>query len=113
VIESPQYPIQYTGDADCTYEIEALPNHDIILTILNIDMPARADCTGDSLTLSKVEDDMSVTMLTVFCGTETFPKYTVIRPKSVLIHFKSDSRRGGTFKLRYTQEPSTLEDSES
>lgn len=109
IITSPNYPVNYKEQDKCEYEIQALPDHDIQVTILEINMPARADCSvGDKITLSKKGNDteMAKEVLTMFCGTEPHPSFTVKNPSSVILEFTSDSRVGGTFKLRYNQIPS-------
>ncbi len=109
IITSPNYPVNYKEQDKCEYEIQAIPNHDIIVEILEINMPARADCSvGDKITLLKKGNISNETeILTKFCGTEPHPKFTVNTPGSVILEFTSDSTQGGTFKLRYNQVPST------
>lgn len=108
IITSPHYPINYKEQDRCEYEIQALPNHDIIVTMLEINMPARADCSvGDKITLLKKGKKSNETeMLTKFCGTVPHESFTVKNPSSVILEFTSDSSKGGTFKLRYNQVPS-------
>ena len=106
IITSPNYPLNYKEQDKCEYEIQALPDHDIQVTILEMNMPARADCSiGDKITLSK-KGEQAEEMLTMFCGTEPHPSFTVKNPSSVILKFTSDRRLGGTFKLRYNQIPS-------
>ncbi len=108
IITSPNYPVDYKEQDKCEYEIQALPDHDIIVTILEINMPGRADCSGDKITLLKKGKESNDTeILTKFCGTQPHPSFTVKSPSSVVLEFTSDDREGGTFKLRYNQVPST------
>lgn len=110
IIVSPNYPMNYNAREMCKYEIKVSPGHDVILTVLEIDMPSRSDCTGGDRLLvkktvkgSKMEED-----LTVYCGNRQYSRFVVQNATSVFLVFKSDHRRGGTFKLRYNQVPVEL-----
>lgn len=110
IIVSPNYPLNYKARETCEYEIAVLPDHEVVLSILEIDMPSIADCSGGDRILVKqiVEGSKTVEPLTVFCGKRLYSRYTVRGASRVLLEFKSDHRRGGTFKLRYNQVPSTV-----
>ena len=107
---SPNYPLNYKAREMCEYEILVLPDHDVILSILEIDMPSRADCSrGDRILVKKVvEGSKTIETLTAFCGNRLYSRYSIRGASKVLLEFTSDHRKGGTFKLRYNQVPSIV-----
>ena len=64
------------------YEIEPLPDHDIILTVEEINMKARADCSkGDRIVVSMKNSSTNETeTLTAFCGNRPISPYTILKP---------------------------------
>jgi len=105
IITSPQYPLNYRPSQHCVYEIYVRQKHELRLSTLEIDMPARADCTGGDRLLISRRDGKRVTPLTVLCGNHLFSTYTIRGTQRVRIEFTSDSRREGRYKLRYVQIP--------
>ena len=111
IITSPNYPVSYKANDECEYEIQPQPNQDIVLTFLEIDMKARADCSrGDRIVVTVRNDTSNESQtLTSFCGSGPISPYTIVKPSgSVFLTFSSDNRYSGTFKLRYNQVPSEV-----
>lgn len=89
----------------CTYQIRVQRNHNLILTTLDMNMPAIADCSdGDRLLVSRGTQKHQV-HLTVLCGQNLFAPYIVRGARRVMLDFKSDYIREGRFQLRYQQVP--------
>ena len=111
IITSPNYPVSYKANDECEYEIQPLPDQDIVLTFLEINMKAKADCSsGDRIVLTVRNDTLHESRtLTTFCRRGPIAPYTIVKPSgSVFLTFISNNKYGGTFKLRYNQVPSEV-----
>ncbi len=108
IITSPQYPLHYTHNERCEYEIFVKEGHQVILTTLHMNiLRSSADCNEGSVidVQKRIGDSENYKMLTKLCGTENYAPYVIRNATQVLLRFSSDYKDGGQFKIRYHQIP--------
>lgn len=106
IITSPQYPFEYRPNWNCSWEIRVQNQSDLIITILELDIPATSLCSeGDKLVLSRKQQS-STDILKVICGKEAPVAYRIRGVSRLLLQFSSNHTvQGKGFKIRYEQIP--------
>ncbi len=93
---------------ECEYEISVLPDHELILSTLHMNLLSSADCSqGDVIDVMQRSDSSSdYTRLTRLCGKENYAPFVIHNSSQVLLKLSSTEYiHGGRFKLRYEQIP--------
>ena len=104
-ITSPQYPLQYRPNEECTWTIEVISGREVIFDMHDIDMPSYADCRfGDYLLVSGMQNGVKIDF-GVYCGTKDFKPYRINGEyDEIILKFHSNSKiQGKGFFLTYEQ----------
>ncbi|XP_077301904.1 cubilin-like [Arctopsyche grandis] len=101
-LTTPDFPISYPNDTECTWDIEVVPYMSIQLEVEEIDLEFAENCTADSLTVYNGQDAQSP-LLTKVCHKDQKNIVVTSTGNYMHIHFISDGQYSGKgFKAHFT-----------
>jgi len=107
VISSPQFPLSFSPNESCEYEIYVEEDYEVTLTTLVMNLTSSADCLeGDAIEVFKRNSTNEYELVTKLCGVGNYAPFTIRNADRVLLSFSSGYTTNGKFKIRYQQTPS-------